>query len=40
METWQWIKTPSAVGQSEWHRQNKNRAMCLISHAQVAHQQL
>jgi hypothetical protein len=40
MKTWQWIKAPSAVGQSDWHRQNKDRAMCLISCARTAHQQL
>jgi hypothetical protein len=39
METWQWIKASSAVGQSDWHRQNKDRAMCLISHSRAAHQQ-
>jgi hypothetical protein len=40
METFQWLKAPSAVGQSDWHRQNKDRAMCLISRAWAAHQQL
>jgi hypothetical protein len=40
METWQWIKAPSAVGKSDWQRQNKDRAMCLISRARAAHQQL
>jgi hypothetical protein len=38
LETWQWIKAPSAFGQSDWHRQNKDRAMCLISRARVVDQ--
>jgi hypothetical protein len=33
-------KSTVAVGQSDWHRQNKDRAMCLISRAWTAHQQL
>jgi transcriptional regulator with PAS, ATPase and Fis domain len=40
METRQWVKAQPALGQSDWHRQNKDRAMCLISHARAAHQQL
>jgi hypothetical protein len=40
METWQWIKALSAVGQSDWHRQNKDRTKCLISRARAADQQL
>jgi hypothetical protein len=31
LETWQWIKALSAVGQSDWHRQNRDRALRLIS---------
>jgi hypothetical protein len=31
METWQWIKAPSAVGRSDWCHQNKDGALCLIS---------
>jgi hypothetical protein len=33
METWQWTKAPPAVGHSDWHRQNKDTTMCLISRA-------
>jgi predicted RNA-binding protein YlxR (DUF448 family) len=40
METWQWIKAPPAVGKSDCHRQNKDKAMCLISRARVTQQQL
>jgi hypothetical protein len=40
LETWQWIKALSAVGQSDWHGQNRDRALCLISRARAAHQQL
>jgi hypothetical protein len=40
METWQWMKAPLAVGQSDWQRQNKDRAMCLISRARAAYQEL
>jgi hypothetical protein len=35
-----WIKAQLAVGQSDLHRQNKDRAMCLISGARAAHEQL
>jgi hypothetical protein len=40
LETWQQIKALSAVGQSDWHRQNRDRALCLISRARASHQQL
>jgi hypothetical protein len=40
LETWQWIKALSAVGQSVWHRQKRDRALCLISRARAGHQQL
>jgi hypothetical protein len=40
LETWQWIKALSAVGQSDWHRQNRDRALRLISRTWAAHQQL
>jgi hypothetical protein len=40
LETWQWIKALSAVGQSDWHRQNRDSTLCLISCTRAAHQQL
>jgi hypothetical protein len=40
LETWQWIKVLLAVGQSDSHCQNRDRALCLISRARAAHQQL
>jgi hypothetical protein len=40
LETWQWIKALSAIGQSDWHRQNRDSELSLISRARAAHQQL
>jgi hypothetical protein len=39
-ETWQPIKALSAIEQSDWLRQKRDRALCLVSRARAAHQQL
>jgi hypothetical protein len=40
LETWQWIKAASAIGQSDWHRQDRDGALCLIFHAWAARNKL